>query len=122
MDRASAGALAVEALYQGLSGWIGMEGCHALFARARAQAQGNHPPLETLQLRARAKPYMDGLAEGVAKYGEPATAAAITSMLASMIELLGRLIGSDMANNLIERSLPDRVRDAAAPEPRSAEA
>jgi hypothetical protein len=37
--------------------------------------------------------------------GDPATAEALESMVVRLVELLGRLIGDDMATRLIERSL-----------------
>ena len=37
-------------------------------------------------------------------YGDAASAEALESMLVHLIELLGRLIGDDMADKLIERS------------------
>jgi hypothetical protein len=37
--------------------------------------------------------------------GDPETAEALESMLIRLVELLGRLIGDDMAIKLIERSL-----------------
>ncbi len=116
----SAAALAVGELYQALSRWIGSEGCHALMARARAEAEVDHPLLSALQLRARAQPYVDGLSETVAEYGEAATADSVRAMLAGMIDLLGRLIGVDMATNLIERSLPEPASESAGTEKRSA--
>lgn len=69
-----------------------------------------------------AERFIEGVAESVGQYGETATAAGIESMLVGMIELLGRLIGVDMATNLIERSLPESVRGDAGPEMRRAEA
>jgi hypothetical protein len=38
-------------------------------------------------------------------HGDAATAEAFESMLVHLVELLGRLIGDDMATKLIERSL-----------------
>jgi hypothetical protein len=38
-------------------------------------------------------------------HGDAATAEALESMLVRLVELLGRLIGDDMAMKLIERSL-----------------
>lgn len=118
--QSSAAALAVGELYQGLSRWIGSEGCHALMARARAEAAVDHPLLSTVQLRARTQPYVDGLPETVAEYGEAATADSIRAMLVGMIDLLGRLIGVDMATNLIERTLPEPASESAGTEKRSA--
>jgi hypothetical protein len=38
-------------------------------------------------------------------HGDAATAEALESMLVHLVELLGRLIGDDMATTLIERSV-----------------
>jgi hypothetical protein len=38
-------------------------------------------------------------------HGDAATAQALESMLVHLVELLGRLIGDDMATRLIERSM-----------------
>lgn len=96
-------AAACDDLYRGLSRWIGPDGCHALFMRACAQARTDHPALAQIQLRARSDPYIDGIEEAISAYGDSATAEAIESMLASVADLLSRLIGGDMATTLIER-------------------
>jgi hypothetical protein len=46
--------------------------------------------------------------------GDAATAEALESMLARLVELLGRLIGDDMAMKLIERSLVSDHDDASS--------
>lgn len=102
---ARAAAAACDNLYRELSRWVGPDGCHALFTRALAQARTEYPALEQTQLRARSEPYIDGVAETIMAHGDPATAEALESMLVCMVELLGRLIGDDMAMKLIERSL-----------------
>ena len=122
MTRAAAAALAGERLHQALSRWIGIEGCHALFSRARAEEQVGNPPLVVLLLRARSAPYIEGVAESVAEYGETSTANAIEAMLVSIIDVLGRLIGVDMATNLIERSLRESASDDAGQDKRRAQA
>jgi hypothetical protein len=55
------------------------------------------------------------VAATVAAHGDGETAEALDVLLFRLVELLGRLIGDDMANKLIERSLvaPGR-RNAAA--------
>ncbi|MBA3646746.1 MAG: hypothetical protein H0W63_11295 [Gemmatimonadaceae bacterium] len=120
VGRASAAALAVGEVCRALSAWIGAEGCHALMTRARTEARPGHPSLEALQLRARTEPYIEGVAESIAQNGESATADAIQAMFIAFIDLLGRLIGVDMATNLIERSLPDSAGNKAGTEKRSA--
>jgi hypothetical protein len=102
---ARAAAAACDRLYRELSRWVGRDGCHALFFRALAQARIDHPALGKIQLRARAEPYIDGVAGTIIAQGDPATAQALEAMLVSLVELLGRLIGDDMAMKLIERSL-----------------
>jgi hypothetical protein len=102
---ARAAAAACNDLYKELSRWVGPDGCHALFTRALAQTQIEYPALEQIKLRARAEPYIDGVAETIMALGDNVTAEAIESMLGRLVELLGRLIGDDMAMKLIERGL-----------------
>jgi hypothetical protein len=102
---ARAAAAACDQLYRELSRWVGPDGCHALFTRALAQARTEYPALGQIQLHARSEPYIDGVAETIMAHGDPATAEALESMLVRLVELLGRLIGDDMAMKLIERSL-----------------
>jgi hypothetical protein len=103
--RARAAAAACDHLYRELSRWVGPDGCHALFTRALAQARTEYPALGQIQLRARSEPYIDGVAETIMAHGDASTAEALESMLVRLVELLGRLIGDDMAMKLIERSL-----------------
>jgi hypothetical protein len=121
-DSAHSAAAAFDRLYPGLSRWVGLDGCHALFTRALAQTRTNHPPLGSIQLHARSTPYLEGMAETIEQHGAPATAAALESMLVTLIELLGRLIGDDMARSLIERGLATSAGDDANRENRRAEA
>jgi hypothetical protein len=100
----SARAAAGDHLYRELSRWVGSDGCHALFTRALAEARAEYPPLGQIKLRVGSEPYIGGVAETVVAYGDTATAKALESMLVRLVELLGRLIGDDMATKLIERS------------------
>ena len=104
-SRARAAAVACEDLYRDLARWVGRDGCHALFTRALAQARTDHPQLEEIRLQPLSEPYVEGVAETIMSHGDAATAGALESMLVHLVELLGRLIGDDMATNLIERSL-----------------
>lgn len=119
---ARAAAAACDRLYRELSRWVGRDGCHALFTRALSQARADHPALGKIQLRARAQPYIDGVAETIIAQGDPATAEALETMLVSLVELLGRLIGDDMAMKLIERSLTSLEGRDATSESRREEA
>ena len=83
--------------------------------RALAQAQAEYPALGQIQLRARSDPYIDGVAATIMAHGDAATAEAFESVLVHMVELLGRLIGDDMAMKLIERSLTGSERGDIRP-------
>jgi hypothetical protein len=89
-----------------LSRWIGRDGCRALFARAltTAQASGHHPALDSVRVSAGSVSCLDGLAEAVARCGPDAAVAGTTAILSELIELLGRLIGEDMALSLLAHS------------------
>lgn len=120
-NAALATALVAENLCRALSRWIGIDGCHALFRRARADALTDHPALAKLELRAREESYLGNVAACIEESGDTATANGLEAMLGGTIELLGRLIGHDLATNLIERSLPESAL-IADPEKRRAEA
>jgi hypothetical protein len=104
---ARAAAAASDSLYRELSRWVGPDGCHALFTRALAESRTQYPVLEKIQLRARSEPYIEGIADSIMARGDPETAEALESMLVRLVELLGRLIGEDMAGKLIDRTFGD---------------
>jgi len=118
---ARAAAAACDNLYRELSRWVGPDGCHALFTRALAETRPQYPALEKIQLRPRSEPYIEGIADSIMARGDPETAEALESMLIRLVELLGRLIGDDMAMKLIERSLVSE-RDDTPSEKRREEA
>lgn len=92
-----------------LSRWIGNDGCRALFARALATAQADgHPALDAVRTSARSVYCLDGLTESAARHGAAAANDGATATLSALIELLGRLIGDDMALHLLEQSTPAR--------------
>jgi hypothetical protein len=115
-------AAACDALYRGLSRWVGSDGSHALFSRALAEARTKHPSLMQIELRVRSEPYVDGVTETIMAHGEAATRAGLESMLVRLIALLGRLIGDEMAMRLIEQSLAASERGAAPPQRQQEEA
>jgi hypothetical protein len=112
---ARAAAAACDDLYRDLSRWVGPDGCHALFTRARARAQADHPALDQIHPIPGSELYLHGVAETIMAHGDAATGKALESLLVSLIELLGRLIGDDMATKLIGRGLPaSEQRDATS--------
>ena len=103
---------ALQKMFRQLAGdltrWFGPFGFHALFARALTEAKRHHSALETVHIRSAVEPALDGLDEGVAKYGSDAVTEGIIAMLMAFIDLLSRLIGEDMALSLLDRPVPTR--------------
>ena len=104
---ARAAASACDNLYRELSRWVGADGCHALFTRALAETCPEYPALEKIRLHPKSEAYIDGIADSIMAYGDPETATALESVLVRLVELLGRLIGDDMAGKLIDRTFGD---------------
>lgn len=93
-------------LRTGLSPWIGAEGYAALHARALTQVRTDHPALAEFTLDAD-----DGKATELAvrAHGAAAVAGGIVAFVAALIELLGKIIGVEMALRLVEH-WGDRAR------------
>jgi hypothetical protein len=111
---ARAAAAACDTLYRGLSRWVGTVGCHALFTRALAVARADSDALDEIKLRQGAEPYVDGIQASIESHGDASTADALESVLVHLVELLGRMIGKDMATTLIERSIASPDSDATS--------
>jgi hypothetical protein len=121
-DSALPAAVALNRLYLDLGRWVGLDGCHALFTRAFAEARVEHPLLGTIQLHAHSTPYLEGVAETIEQHGAAETDAALESTLVVVIEVLSRLIGDEMARILIERGLSGPAGHDANRESQRAEA
>src|SRR5687768_2687160 len=81
---------------------MGADGCTALLARALARTINAHPCLALVQRRDGREIYLDGVAAALETYGYEATDSAITALLTTLVEILGRLIGEDMAMRIID--------------------
>jgi hypothetical protein len=105
----------VRRLSDDLVEWFGPYATHALFTRALARARAEHPVLAAVRVGAPAKPNVEGLADSARTHGVGATAAAAVGLLAALVELLGRLIGDDLAITLVEQSVPLSAADRPPP-------
>jgi hypothetical protein len=98
-----------------LSRWFGIDGTNALFARALVRAQADHPALATVRYSRSSAVCLDGLPESVRVHGAEAAAGGVAAILTALIDLLGRLIGPDLAMRLVEQSVTaDAPADARA--------
>ena len=90
-----------------LSRWFGPYGYHALLSRALADAVRSHPSLAPVRVQGPTDPVLVRLADAAAANGIDATMGGVTTVLATIVELLGRLIGEDLAMNLMEQVMPE---------------
>ena len=97
-----------------LSRWFGVDGTDALFARALTRAKADNPALATVRYSRQSGIAVEGLSESAHIHGPGAVADAAAAILTALIELLGRLIGPDMAMRLVEQSVrvdaPEKAR------------
>ena len=85
-----------------LSPWIGTEGYSALLGRGIVEARASHPILTSLRC--------DGtdarqIAELVAIHGAAQVTSAIEGLLNSVVDVLGRIVGSELATQLVAHAL-----------------
>ena len=108
-DPVAAGERVSRSLAESLSRWFGPYGYHAILTRALAEARDAHPALTAVRVRSSSDPTLDGLADAAMMHGTNTIPEAITAVLSAVIELLGRVIGEDMAVHLVEQAVPSSV-------------
>ena len=101
---AAAAARVLDRVSANLSRFIGNDGCLALMMRARSRAEAAHPSLKTISIVANSNLAVHGMAEGIQAFGAAEIAAGLESTLASLLDLLGRLIGDELAVKLVEQN------------------
>jgi hypothetical protein len=86
---------------------MGDDGWNALLVRAITQTESAHPALSTVRRVNEGSVHLDGVVESVEAHGAAAVTEAIEALLATLVDILSRLIGEDMAIRLID---PDAAR------------
>jgi hypothetical protein len=66
-----------------------------------------------VSIRAPLEPVLDGLADAAETFGIPPVLDAVAAVLAAVLDLLGRMIGEDMALHLVERLMDGSQTNAA---------
>jgi hypothetical protein len=87
-------------LSAGLGRWIGAEGYRALLDRSIILMRGQHPSLDSVSCVGGDEMMT---AAAVRAYGARAIVEDVEALLATVIELLGRIIGDEMAVRLVEQ-------------------
>lgn len=95
---------------------LGPPGFYALLKRALVQAEPEYPFLKNVRVNRHTSPVFDGLGPLVEENGAAQVASALESVLDLMFTALGRLIGEDLVERLVEREVtvatPDHVEPA----------
>jgi hypothetical protein len=81
---------------------LGEAGWAALLARALARTEADHPALKGIRRQNEDDIDLDCVIASVAAHGVASATAAFEALLAALIEILGRLVGEDMAVRLID--------------------
>jgi hypothetical protein len=104
-DAAAAAAHdACERAFRELSRWVGTGGSVALLRRALIEARAKYPVLAEIHIDDQSKVALQGVTESIQAHGGAELARGLESFLESLIGLLGRLIGYDLAATFVERS------------------
>jgi hypothetical protein len=85
--------------------WFGPYGTEALVGRALLRARLAHPALATVRVGPPPALPLAGAAAAAAAHGAPTVAAGLATIREEAVALLARMIGDDMAQQLVERSM-----------------
>jgi hypothetical protein len=84
---------------------LGEDGYTALLARALARTEGERPVLKTIRRNDAAGIHLD-VVTAVEDHGPAIVRAGLESLLTSLLEILGDLIGMDMVRSLLDDNNP----------------
>lgn len=103
---------ALDRLTVELVGWFGAHGAQALLARAVTRARSESDALADVGVTAAPSAGLTGLTESAASHAPAAPSAGVALVRARLVELLGRLLGDDLARIMVEQSMRSRPSDA----------
>lgn len=81
---------------------LGIAGCDALLSRALSRTQQRHPVLKDVHRADSGGIHLDGVVASIDVHGAAAVTAAIEALLTALTDILSRLIGEEMAIQLME--------------------
>jgi hypothetical protein len=100
---------------QNLCESMGDDGCRALFGRAFARSATLDPVIIELRDGPEPMPSPARVSAAIQAHGAGAVQAAVEMLLATLIDILARLIGEDMAIRIIDRDPPPRDSSGGQP-------
>ena len=84
---------------------VGDDGRDALLGRAFARTESDHPALKDIRKLNHGAVQLDNVVASVEAHGVAPVTAAVEALLAALVDILGRLIGEDMAMRLLDQDL-----------------
>lgn len=106
-----AAVVACEHCYRALTRSIGRSSAYAIMSRALLQTQSESPILDQIVIDRESDHALTGIAEVIQLRGAPQVSAALQSMLEHAFELLGRLVGPDIVNQLVTQNISSEKPD-----------
>ena len=94
---------------------LGHDGSSALLNRALAECQPRHPVLNHMRGGDGREIQLDGVSAGIAQFGAEAAEAGVEAMIGSLLGILGKLIGDDMALRLLDLDAGESSQNQDAP-------
>jgi hypothetical protein len=101
----------------GLSRWVGAMGYRALIDRALLLARAEHPALSSVSCHGGDEPVTTA---AVWAHSADEVATGMVALVAALVELLGRIIGEEMAVRLVEQISMKSETEGETPSPRGA--
>ena len=114
-DVAAAATHMCTGLRVGLTRWVGAMGYRALIDRALLLARAEHPALGSLSCHGGDEPVTTA---AVRAHSAAEVATGMVALVAALVELLGRILGEEMAVRLVEQSGTQNERASGGPSDR----
>lgn len=87
------------------SRWVGTRGFEALMARVLPETRARHVALEEVRYQVTPAPELIGVPDSIERHGPAAVTLALTALLETVLSLLIRLIGEELVEQFVERSM-----------------
>ena len=110
----AAGERVLQRLNEHLVRWFGPDGVDALTYRAVERTQKSYPAMAQVRHQTHVPLQLTSVLEGVDAVGGPSSAElveSIASLIATILSLIGRLVGDDMTRHLVMQIWPESSGD-----------
>ena len=104
----------VAPVFANLRGALGDDGCTALASRAFVRSEWEHPPVAAVRGATDCEIHLADIVAAMEAHGSQATARALEAVLIKLSEILGRIIGEDMAIGIMDHRLSGPAKDEGA--------